>query len=369
MAGDTTREKGAFMKCQEAAESVSRLCDGQAIPRDVAEHIGACDVCRARLNGYLGIGAELRRLASLELKDEVKAQDWERAAQTRPSLWSKGWESMRIPRVVFALLLMAVVALGSSLVVVKARARNQQTVLILTATPQTGEAIRCALSLADLKAAWCESFGFEHSFGFRIISEVGDRVQLGVRVGPGANALKMAGKVGLSLRDQEEKPYWFEPGQELAIAIPDSGSIMLTGKLTDHMPLLGSAPDEPIDPKQGELRFVSPVLLRDKEVVQDLEGASAMVTEANAAIDFYAPREGLYRISRSPLAGSVEGDVGHGRVSFVLNGHSYKFLLAAPVTREKHVWVLRDESYEPPEEVKQYGFLRVAKISYPQGQS
>lgn len=118
-----------------------------------------------------------------------------------------------------------------------------------------------------------------------------------------------------------------------------------------------------------ELRFVSPVLLRDNEVVQDLEGASATATEGNEAIEFYAPREGLYRVSRSPLEDSVEGDVGLGRVSFALNGHSYKFLLAAPVTREKHVWVLRDGSYEAPKELEQHGFLGTAKVSYPQGES
>src|SRR5215469_6179975 len=162
------------MKCEEAAEFLSRLCDGQAIPRAVAEHIRACDVCRARLNVYLGIGAELRRVASLESKGEVRAGDWERAERARPSWWSKGWESMRIPRFVFALLLMAVVALGSSLVIVKAHARNQGTVLMLTAKPPSEGAIHCALSVADLKLAACESFGPQHSLGFRIISVNGD---------------------------------------------------------------------------------------------------------------------------------------------------------------------------------------------------
>jgi len=369
MASDTTREKGASMKCEEAADFVSRLCDGQAIPSEVAAHIGTCDVCRARLNAYLEIGAELRRVASLELKHEVRAHDWKKVEQTRPNWWSKGWESMRVPRFVFALLLMAVVLLGSSLVIVKARARNQATVLILTATPPSGDGIRCALSLADKNAASCESFGAERSFAFRIISENGDRIQLGVRVGPGAAALKEPGKVGLSMSDQEEKEYWLEPGQKLAIEVPGSGPIVLTGQLMDHMPSLPFAPDAQMDPRPGELRFVSPVLLRDNEVVQDLGGASATATEANETIEFYAPHEGLYRISRSPLEGSVEGDVRLGRVSFSLHGHSYKFLLAAPVTREKHVWVLRDGNYEAPKELKEHGFLGTANVSYPQGRS
>jgi len=357
------------MKCEEAAEFLSLLCDGQAIPREVAEHIGACDVCRARLNVYLGIGAELRRVASLESKGEVRAGDWERAERARPSWWSKGWESMRIPRFVFALLLMAVVALGSSLVIVKAHARNQGTVLMLTAKPPSEGAIHCALSVADLKLAACESFGPQHSLGFRIISVNGDRIQLGVRVGPGAAALKEPGKVGLSMSEQEEKQYWLELGKELEIAIAGSGIMGVTGDLVDHAPPLASAPDEQLDPKPGELRFVSPVLLRDNEVVQELEGASAITSDGNETIEFYAPGDGLYRVSLGPFEGAVEGNVSLGRVSFELNGHSYRFLLAAPVARKEHVWVLRDGTYNPPGELKEHGFLGTAKVSYPQGQS
>src|SRR5437773_11907348 len=43
MAGDATREEGGYMKCEEAAEFASRLCDGQVIPREMAEHIGTCE--------------------------------------------------------------------------------------------------------------------------------------------------------------------------------------------------------------------------------------------------------------------------------------------------------------------------------------
>jgi negative regulator of sigma E activity len=53
------------MTCQDAVDFVSALCDGERIPREAAEHIGQCDDCRARLQDYAILGAELRRTASL----------------------------------------------------------------------------------------------------------------------------------------------------------------------------------------------------------------------------------------------------------------------------------------------------------------
>ena len=71
------------MKCEEAAEFVSALCDGESIPPVAAEHIGACETCRGRMKEYAEIDAELRRLASLESRTEARARTLEtRRAQT-----------------------------------------------------------------------------------------------------------------------------------------------------------------------------------------------------------------------------------------------------------------------------------------------
>jgi hypothetical protein len=53
------------MKCEEAAELASALCEGEQISRDAAQHIGSCSDCLRRLQEYSFLGAELRRLASL----------------------------------------------------------------------------------------------------------------------------------------------------------------------------------------------------------------------------------------------------------------------------------------------------------------
>ena len=52
------------MNCAEAAECVSALFDGVPISREVTAHLSDCKECRARLNDYAEMGAELREAAS-----------------------------------------------------------------------------------------------------------------------------------------------------------------------------------------------------------------------------------------------------------------------------------------------------------------
>jgi len=342
------------MKCEEAAELVSALCDGENIPRVAALHIGECEACHARLKEYAELGAELRRVASLEPIEEVKVRNWEKSERAAPGWWWKGWETVRIPKFVFALLLVTIAVLGSGLAVVKARAHPQGKVLMLVAHRADDKTVRCSLSLEDKKLASCASVAFDRVYGFRIIADDGDRVELGVRMG-------LATDVGdLSPENVDrlpEKEYWFRPGERLEINVPGAGPMVVTGELVDHMPtLIANDPSEQMDPKPDELRFVSPVLLRGNEVVFDFEGASAITDKKLSEIEFYAPGEGLFRISLSPFEGAVEGRITMSRVSFELNGQSYAFLLAAPVARGQQIWILRDANYKPSGDAGQ-GFI------------
>ena len=80
-----------IMKCEEAAEFVSALCDGESISPEAAEHVGACETCQARLKEYGQIGMALRRVASLESPEEARARTWETRQRTTSSWWEKGW--------------------------------------------------------------------------------------------------------------------------------------------------------------------------------------------------------------------------------------------------------------------------------------
>jgi predicted anti-sigma-YlaC factor YlaD len=127
------------MTCDEAAEFVLAWCDGERIPSEAAEHLGSCAACRERLGAYAAIGAEVRRVASLEEATPVQAGAWGRADRSPLSWWQKGRETMRIPRFTFVLMLVAIVLLTGGLALVRARAAAHGWVLwLMMKLPGTG---------------------------------------------------------------------------------------------------------------------------------------------------------------------------------------------------------------------------------------
>lgn len=328
------------MKCEEAAEFVSALCDGERIPPAAAAHIGACTTCRACLREYAEMGAELRRLASLETVEDPRAPRWKKAKSTAPDWWQKGWETMRIPRFAFALLVMAVVALGSSLTIVKVRAHEQGRVLMLTARTATGRTIHFALDMEDKAAGRFKAVeivkGASELYGFRFISKDGDRIQLGVRAKRGSD-------IGSSTDDVDNLPetlYRFHPGEKLEVNVDGSGPTLITGELLDHVPPALAMFGGQLDPDAGELRFAAPLLLRGKEVLNDFSFITVTGFGKNGGIQLCVPHDGRYEFSLSRLEGASEGQINESRIAFELNGQNYKLLAGAPIARAERIWVL-----------------------------
>ena len=347
------------MTCNDAAEYVSALSDREVIPPPAAEHIGACGTCYARLQEYLAMGAEMRRVASLDSTDQMPVLNWSSERRAAPSWWTKGWESMRIPRFAFALLLMTIVVLGSSLVMVKARAHTEGTVLMLTANSPGAESLRCALSLVDKSKDSCEQLSPpQNLLGIRVLSHTGEQIELGIR--EQYNPVPVgAGSYTASLTDLQkipEKSYWFRPGEKLEVDVPGTTPLVLTGELTDHIPPFAGWADGKIDPQVGELRVTSPLLLRGNKVVHDFEGATA-VQKDRFVVQMYIPSQGLWVLSLHPLPGAVEARVDLSRVKFEMNGQAYMFLMATPVTRNDHMWVMHDPNYRPSDPNLQNGFI------------
>ena len=112
------------MNCQEAAEFVSALFDGEAFPCEAAEHIGGCASCEARLRDYALMGAELR-LAAAARRPATIADI--RCIPTKPiaRVWLLGWrQTMQIPRFVVALAVFFLIA-AAGIVLVRAKEQNR----------------------------------------------------------------------------------------------------------------------------------------------------------------------------------------------------------------------------------------------------
>jgi hypothetical protein len=338
------------MICDEAAEYVSALCDGETISRDAAEHIGDCENCRAQLRDYLETGAELRRVASLEALADIPRVVWAERGRTSRAWWQRGWERMSIPRLVFASLVFAVVGLASSLAVVGVRAKSEGTVMMLRISTAPGASLPCPLSAVDSKRASCGFVGAVKGgmliYKVDFLSKDNDRVELAVRskvvpAHPGSHSYSP-----FDLDASTEKRYWFEAGETLQIDAAGGDPIVVTGEWMDHMPT-PMAGNREVDPKAGELRMNSPLLLKGSEVIGDQEGGLVSVDKPGQGVMIYWPGLGRYVVSLSAMEGAVQADVKLNRLSFQIDGQKYVFVTGTPIARSATAWVRFEPNYKP----------------------
>jgi hypothetical protein len=226
------------MKCDEVAEYVSAVCDGQTIPREAAEHVGQCESCRTRLSEYVELGVELRRIASLESVGQTKVNRWQQNPRTVAGWWRRGWETMRIPRFAFALLVVMVVVLTCSLVVQNVRAHTRGRVLMLVAKPAQGHTLICSLSAGDRgMCKFAQMEGAESGRGLyelRAIADNGASFELGIR------SARIYHQPSKDEVDQlPETTYTFRPGETLHVDVPGAGDLAINGEVWDHYPSPG----------------------------------------------------------------------------------------------------------------------------------
>ena len=353
MASGSESEEGGLMNCEEVAAFASRLCDGQVIPRQQAEHIGTCEACRTRLNEYAAIGAELRRVASLEQPIGLKAVRWEKGERVRLRWREAGITTMRIPRLAFVSMLVLILTLSGGLVLVRARTAQGEPMLLLhfTLVPN-GKTGDCWLTTNENPKTNQCGFATDVSRGgmvglmFRFISRDGERSQVGVK----ANYKESSGEFNFidDFRDVAEKTISVDPEQKVGVQVPGLGEFEVTASYLNHPFTAWGRPDEAIEPRKDEFRVVAPVLIRGNEVICNLSanGYSIDDGDSDATLMIYYPGEGRYLISRVPFEGAVEGTVKNGQIRFTLDGQDYLLLSAAPILTAEHAWVSHDPQYK-----------------------
>jgi hypothetical protein len=352
------------MICDEAAEFVSALCDGEMISREASEHIGACGPCRALLSEYMEMGAELRCVASLEIEGSVTPRTWTKPQGTFAIWWQKGWGDMKIPRLAFAALIGAIVVLVSTLAVVKVGAHSDGAVVVLKIAKPEGDPIVCALSTQDKTRATCASIGGMNgkTIGYQIdlVGRQGSGVELAVRTKIFGT---LSGSFALSdIQNEPAKQVSFVPGQTLKLDLAGAGTLTITGEWFDHVPaFIGSSSH--IDPGPGELRMVSPLLLSGQKVLGDMQGCTAIADKAGWGVVVYMPGEGRFLLSLSPMQGAAQADVAFNRISFQDGGRSYTFVNGSPVTRGKSIWVLHEPDYKPLDQAGDHGYISTEDLT------
>ncbi len=341
------------MMCDEAKAFVSALCDGEIIPRAAAEHIGTCAQCQTLLREYAAMGAELRRVANLEPEHEVKPLVWTKRQGKLSILWRKGWGMMRIPRLAFAFLVGAIIVLGSSLAMVKVRARSEGSVLLITVTRSDGHRFQCALDSKKMPKDGCAEVSATFDYEIRFLAHNGNLVTLGVR------SVAVPKGTPIDMRNAPQIPYTFDVGEKTEIDLEGFGSAQVESEWLDHVPAVVSEHHD-LDPEPNELRVFSPLLLKGKQVVGDMQGGS-VYAKSDEAADIYFPGSGKFLLSLSPMKGAVQAKVEFNRISSQWNGQEYVILAGAPVARSnQQVWVLYEPSYKSDD--LEHGFIGAGKL-------
>ena len=352
------------MNCEQAAEFVSALFDGEQIPREAAEHIGHCTTCGTRMNEYAIVGAELRREASFNVitkpdHDFVSA-NWRQAERVK-SAWYTNWRAtMQIPRFVFAVMLILIGSLAAGIAVVRARTGDAETALLLTVNlPKFNHLSHCVIKL-DGGTASKPCFFASYSTdvpgaifaSFRIVRSEGTKMLLAARV-KFIGTIEAAEKYRFSSREMDslaEREVWLLVGESSQLPVSGLGDIELKGEFLDHVPTIPSKPLEALDPQKNEFRIVSPILIRDRTMIVNMDGYTAISSgNNNPSVMLYVPNFGRYLLSPEPSPGAFEAKVNLNQIQFNEAGHEYILANGMPITREEHVWILHDPDFRPSE--------------------
>jgi len=360
------------MNCELAAEYVSALCDGQKIPQVAAEHIGKCDRCHRELNEYAAIGPELRRLASLEESAPVPQVDRTLLSAKKIGWWQRGFATMKIPTVAFGAMLMAIFALSSGLVLVRARAGAAagRFLELKYKSPLAAKPNICVMRAdGSHKDNTCDFVDHGREglllMNTRVISNAGGRAQLGIRAIyiPVSQDTEVDYNEAL-FKDVPETLLAVDPGNKQEIQVANLGTLEVEAEYLDHIPPLVYRPQETLDPNPREFRIVAPVLVRDNEVIANADGSSIDTGSPDATLMLYVPGEGRYLVSSVPFESAVEGSVHLGKITFSLEGHDYLLLTSMPITVSDHVWIKHEPTFKPSERMVRASDARDDRTMY-----
>jgi hypothetical protein len=323
------------MTCDQAAEFISELFDGQLVPREAALHLDQCPACRQRLADYSRISVELRRYASAKANNVLPEISWKKNPQQARTFWDLGRQTMRIPRFAFALMLIVIAVLSTGLMLVRARDNQPWWFEMNVRFPPHGGTISSILDAKDFEAKpsqldFVQPLGDSQlAWSVRLISSKDGAQQIGIR----AREVRLGLEHDSSIEEAHAAPEqvdWYVPGKRVDIEVPGSEShLEITAELLSEAPT-SDLSRQTFLPKSDELRLIWPVLLRAGKFVGGLNGATAEASGDGIAC-LYVPGQGLFLFSRESFDGASEAKVENSQVRFSLQDTSYLLLTGAPI--------------------------------------
>lgn len=347
------------MNCIEAEPHVSALCDGETIPAEAVQHIHTCAACRATLAEYAHIGTELRVAAAME-SEMLRPLELPQRRRTVDFLWRR----VPVPRFALAALLVAVVAAGASVPLVRAQQRPLWFQFGYTLDPgaliTSSQVAKAGYDETGSSMTFVNGSFLSTALRIRVESVSTDDVVLRCRAvparleatGDGQRTLRPPDAVALN----DAPVVHYRPGQQLTIPIEGGGMVYLKGEVSEQQPKIAFG--APLEPPSNHLSMRGPVLVSEGRVLAELAGGGA-TTGTGMAVAVGAGNEGQFLFALEPFAGAVPGRIEWGQMSFTLEGRPYRLVAAAPLVggeQPRTVWVRHD-----PAPVKN-GFLANVRV-------
>jgi hypothetical protein len=332
------------MTCIEAEPHVSAVCDGEPISAEAAEHISTCAACRATLADYAQIGTELRVAAAMDSKTLPGLE-----LPQRRRAFDFVWRRVPVPRFALAALIVAVVAAAASVPFVRAQQRPLWFQFSYTLDPD-GPISRYRVG----KAGFDQTGGMmmmvngallSTALRIRVESVSNDDVVLRCRAVPGN--MELTSNSG-TMRAPDELPLngapavHYRSGQQLAIPIEGGGAVYLKGEVYEQQPKIAFG--IPLEPPSNQLSMRGPVLISEGRVLAEMSGGGATALPG-WAVKVGAGNDGNFMFALKPFAGSVQGQIEWGQMTFTLDGRRFHLVAAGPLAngeQPRPVWVRHD---------------------------
>ena len=333
------------MTCREAEPHVSAVCDGEPIPSEAAGHISTCASCRAILVEYGRIGTELRVSAAM---DSAKLPPLGLPQRRRAVDFL--WRRVPVPRFALAALVIALIAVGASVPLLRAQQRPLWFQFGYTLDPaaQVSHYTVAKAGFDETGASMTVVNGafVSTALRIRIESVSNDDVVLRCRAVPGN--MEPIGDGASRLRPPQELPLagapalHYRPGQQLAIPIEGGGTVYLTGEVHEQQPKIAFG--LPLEPALNHLAMRGPVLTSDGQVWTELSGGGA-IAQPGTAVVLAAGKHGKFLFALAPFPGAVQGQIEWGHMTFAADGRRFDLVAAAPLAggeQPRPVWVRYD---------------------------
>jgi hypothetical protein len=313
---------------------------------------------------YIALGAALRREASLDLCALPPSPRWETRTGILTRLWRKGWQTMRVPRLAFAaLVLLTLITIGAEWKRVRVGAESNGSVVLVTVQREDKSVFSSYALPLDGSNNGYHSMGgvldppkkIEASISIRLAGRVEGGVRLLVKVKAGPITDEIAKADTDDFAQLPEREMILKPGEPLKVAMGDYGTLTLNGEWFDHVPAELGIGIKSIDPGPSELRIYQPVLLKGDMRIGELDG-NAHNSGFNTSVGLVFPKTGRYLFSLLPIPEAVEGKIDRNRISFEYQGTPYTLLTAAGISRQENVWVKVEPEYKDPDHPGSYGF-------------